>query len=243
MIQPNLTEIPVSRKFCNETRTVENAEPREGAHVHITSVKNLEDDYDVEMEFSLTASIGERSSPNDFIHEITGRILASAEDEDPEQCGLLQAYLIQFDQAEACGIDTWDVGDAVCGTVATYWEALFDVEAGAWRPDIQGQHAVTSRNLLIVDYIEVNPKFRGHKIPAASVERLIDLFGAGCAVVACIPTPVQFLPAFADDLPRRQVTNCSEREDLKKLQDYWLQAGFRPYKETGIYLKKAQRQD
>ena len=87
------------------------------------------------------------------------------------------------------------------------------------------------------------PEFRGHKIATASVERLIDLFGTGCALVACIPTPVQFLPAFADDLPRLQVANCSEKEAFKKLQDYWLQAGFRPHKKTGIYLKIAQWQD
>jgi hypothetical protein len=48
-------------------------------------------------------------------------------------------------------------------------------------------------DLLIIDYVEIYPKFRG--IGVSAIHRTIDVFGTACGLVACKLWPLQFTPA------------------------------------------------
>src|SRR5229473_5456968 len=54
-------------------------------------------------------------------------------------------------------------------------------------------------DLLIIDCMEISPKFRGTGVGPIAIDRTIDIFGPVCGLVACKPWPLQFTPAFARD--------------------------------------------
>lgn len=197
--------------------------------------------YHIQVEFQLRASVREELAEEDFLHEIYGRIVASQDDDtNVEEAGALYASLVQFNEAIDHGIDTARMGDGISGELAEYWEQLFDVNTGDLKPELRVEYETVGCNLLILNCIEVYPKFRRHRIGLAAVQRLIDVFGAGCALIAARPYPLQFTPSFADDpdkLQKLQAPNGPKEEAVSKLQRYWFKIGFMAYGLSEIWLK------
>jgi len=192
------------------------------------------------IEFAVRASLREEYIDADFVHSILGKIFAKSEDsEDEEDVGYIKASLVQFGEAMDHGISTERLGDGIDGGIAEYWELLFDLETGYWREEIQDEYEASGCDLLIIDSMEIRPRFRGMGVGPAAVERTIDIFGPVCGLVACKPWPLQFTPAFARDRKaskRLKAPGVGRDEAVRKLRAYWSRLGFWPLGETGIYL-------
>jgi len=50
------------------------------------------------------------------------------------------------------------LGDGIEGSIAEYWELLFDLETGYWREEIQDEYEASASDLLIIDCMEIRPK-------------------------------------------------------------------------------------
>jgi predicted GNAT family acetyltransferase len=182
----------------------------------------------------------------DFVHAIVGRIFATLEDDGEEkETGYIRALLVQFGEAMDHGISTERLGDGIDGIIAEYWERLFDLKSGYWKEEIQGEYEALECDLLIIDCVEVHPKLRGRGIGPSVIDRTIDIFGAGCGLVACKPWPLQFTPACTRDrkaLKRLKAPSVGRDDAIHKLRTYWSRLGFWPLGESGIYLlSMAQR--
>src|SRR5580704_14493290 len=137
------------------------------------------------------------------------------------------------------GISTDRLGDGIEGSIAEYWELLFDLETGCWREEIQDEYEASGCDLLIIDCMEIRPRWRGMGVGPAAVDRTIDIFGAGCGLVACKPLPLQFTPAFARDrkaLKRLKAPGVGRDEAVRKLRAYGGGLGFWQLGATGIRL-------
>jgi hypothetical protein len=198
------------------------------------------------VEFTVRASLREEYIDTDFVHSILGRVFVKSDDlRDEEDAGYLRASLVQFDEAIDHGISTERLGDGIEGSIAEYWELLFDLETGYWREEIQDEYEASGCDLLIIDCVEIRPRWRGLGVGPAAVDRTVDIFGAGCGLVACKPWPLQFTPAFARDrkaLKRLKAPGVGRDEAIRKLRAYWSRLGFWPLGKTGIHvLGTAQR--
>jgi len=69
--------------------------------------------------------------------------------------------LVQFGEAMDHGIGTERLGDGIEGSIAEYWELLFDLETGYWREEIQDEYEASGCDLLIIDCMEIRPRWRG----------------------------------------------------------------------------------
>jgi hypothetical protein len=148
------------------------------------------------VEFAVRASLRGEHVDADFVHCILGRVFAKSEDlRDEEEAGYIRASLVQFGEAMDHGISTERLGDGVEGSIAECWELLFDLETGYWREEIQDEYEASGCDLLIIDCMEIRPRWRGLGVGPAAVDRTIDIFGPGCGLVACKPWPLQFTPA------------------------------------------------
>jgi hypothetical protein len=111
--------------------------------------------------------------------------------------------------------------------------------------EIQDEYQASGSDLLVIDCLEIRPRWRGLGVGPAAVDRTIDTFGPGCGMIACKPWPLQFTPAFARDqkaLKRLKAPGVGRDEAIRKLRAYWSRLGFWPLGETGIYvLGMAQR--
>jgi hypothetical protein len=155
------------------------------------------------------------------------------------QFGRISASLVQYGGALDHGIAAEQLGDGISGSLAEYWEQLFDVDAGRWKDGIREEFEIAGSDLLIIDYVELDPILRGHALGLAVVRRTIEIFGSGCGLVACKPWPLQFTPAFASNrkrLERLQPPTLAQDEAVRKLRLYWSKAGFWPLGETGLFV-------
>ena len=187
---------------------------------------------DARVEFVVRASLHEDYVDKDFVHSILGRIFARIEDDgDEKEAGYIRASLVQFGEAMDHGVSTERLGDGIDGNIAEYWERLFDSDSGYWKEEIQGEYEVLECDLLIIDCVEVHPKFRGRRIGPSVFDRTIDIFGASCGLVACKPWPLQFTPAYARDpkaLKRLKAPSVGRDGVIHKMRAYWSRLGFRP---------------
>jgi len=191
------------------------------------------------IEFVVRAVLRD-SVDTDFVHSILGTISAQPEEDgDEEEAGYLRASLVQFGAALDHGISAARLGDGISGDISEYWERLFDPETGYLKEEVQDEYEVVGLDLLIIDCVELYPKFRGLGIGASAVQRAIDVFGMGCGLIACTPWPLQFTPAVASDqetLKRLETPKVGKDEALRKLRSYWARLGFWPLGNTGIYV-------
>lgn len=192
------------------------------------------------IEFAVRASLHEEYVDADFVHSILGKISAMSEDRgNDEDVGYIKASLVQFGDALDHGIRTERLGDGINGNIAEYWELLFDLGTGYWKEEVQEEYEASGCDLLIIDCMEISPKFRGTGVGPIAIDRTIDIFGPVCGLVACKPWPLQFTPAFARDrkaLNRLKAPRVRQDEAVRKLRAYWSRLGFWPVGETGIYL-------
>jgi hypothetical protein len=192
------------------------------------------------IEFAIRASLHEEYFETDFVHSILGKISDRSEDRgDQADVGYIKASLVQFGDAMDHGISTERLGDGIDGNIAEYWELLFDSDTGYWKDEVQDEFEASGCDLLIIDCMEISPKFRGTGVGPIAIDRTIDIFGPVCGLVACKPWPLQYTPAFARDrkaLKRLKAPGVGQDDAVKKLRAYWSRLGFWPLGETGIYL-------
>jgi GNAT superfamily N-acetyltransferase len=192
------------------------------------------------IEFAVRASLHEQYVDSDFVHSILGSVFAESKElEEEEDAGYIKASLVQFGEAMDHGVSTERLGDGIEGSIAEYWEVLFDLDTGYWKEEIQDEYDASGCDLLIIDSMEIRPKFRGTGVAPAAIERTIDIFASGCGLVACKPWPLQFTPAFARDrkaLKKLKAPGVGQDEAVRKLRAYWSRIGFWPLGQTGIYL-------
>jgi hypothetical protein len=192
------------------------------------------------IEFAVRASLHEEYVDADFVHSILGKISAKSEDRgDEEDVGYIRASLVQFGEAIDHGISTERLGDGIDANIAEYWELLFDLDTGCWKEEVQDEYEASGCDLLIIDCMEISPKFRGTGVGPIAIDRTIDIFGPVGGLVACKPWPLQFTPAFARDrkaLNRLKAPGVGQGEALRRLREYWSRLGFWPRGDTGIYL-------
>lgn len=191
------------------------------------------------IEFVLHAALRDPVD-EDFVHSIVGKIIAETQEIAEQEAGHLEAMLVQFDDALDHGIDTFRLGDGFSGEISEYWECLFDVETGYLKRDLQADYEVLSMDLLIIEHLELQPKFRGLGLGEAAINRTIDVFGTNCGFVACQPWPIQFTPAAKADpavVGRLALPDIKkEGVALEKLRKYVARIGFWPLGDTGIYV-------
>jgi hypothetical protein len=192
------------------------------------------------IEFAVRASLHEEYVDADFVHRILGKISTESEDRaKEEEVGYVKASLVQFGEAMDHGISAERLGDGIDGIIAEYWELLFDLNTGCWKEEVQEEYEASGCDLLIIDCMEISPKFRGTGVGPIAIDRTIDIFGPVCGLVACKPWPLQFTPAFARDrkaLNRLKAPGMGQDEAVRKLRAYWSRLGFWPLGETGMYL-------
>jgi hypothetical protein len=216
----------------------------------VTAVARTTDEAKTNMiasiEFAVRASLHEEFTDTDFIHSILGSVVAKSEEVgEGQDAGYIEASLVQFGEAMDHGISTERLGDGVDGSIAEYWELLFDMESGYWKEEIQDEYGASGSDLLIIHSMEIRPKFRGTGVGPAVINKTVDIFGPVCGLVACKPWPLQFSPAFLGDrkaLKRLKAPAVERDEAVHKLRAYWSRLGFWPLGETGIHvLGMAQR--
>lgn len=180
---------------------------------------------------------------NDFLYEVSGEILCPGEDlaEGAETfVGVFRLFYVDVEGTLEADIHPFDVFDAHSEETCDFYETIYngtgDVFKG-FKEEVAEEGDVIGLNLLIIDRVEILPRFRGKRIGLWVMKRLIDRFRHGAGLVAIKPFPLQFESGAEKaqgwrkkmrlgDLPR------DEERSRKRLCGYYEQIGFEGVAET-----------
>jgi hypothetical protein len=108
--------------------------------------------------------------------------------------GRARAYVVPIDQARDHGHHALDFLD-VNGDVWPYNVLLSHREAGSFSSAVNralGIDDVYSQNLLIIDRVEILPRFRGRDYGLQAMHLILTHLSLGCRLAAIKPYPLQF---------------------------------------------------
>jgi hypothetical protein len=196
----------------------------------------LDDKFLAEMTFTILDSL--HCGPENFLHEIQGRIsVRGTDDEKEEPAGEVRAWLVQFNQAQAHGINSRTLGDDYFQEISGYWQELFDPDGNGFKVEIQDGWQTEGSDLLIIGLVHIPLRLEASGIGLAALGRTIDLFGPSCDLVACSPEVTKdYADHELDCFPETPMRGSNLRTAITKLRGYCLKSGFRRWAETDIYL-------
>jgi GNAT superfamily N-acetyltransferase len=134
--------------------------------------------------------------PDMYCRPYVGRVAIYDGIELDVPIGMFEAVFIDFEGAVTEGLDPFDVFDNSATTVG-YFELLYDlgdagIKASVMKIACGPDDYIWSPNLLIIQRLIIEPKFRGNGLGLAAMRALILNLRGGAGLVAIKPFPLQF---------------------------------------------------
>jgi GNAT superfamily N-acetyltransferase len=186
------------------------------------------------MSWTDESYVGHSGEPDEYVYETTGDLYRVGENDERELAGKFRVTYIDVDRAANDGMSVSDVFDA-----HEYIVGYFDALYGSNAPEFDNRvmellgYDILGSNVLILDRLELLPRYRGRGLGLKVMRHMICRFAAGAAVVAIKPFPLQFEYEPSDEDKRRWRADLglaqfvkNERVATKKLRDYYSTLGF-----------------
>jgi len=176
----------------------------------------------------------ETEDPNDFLYETHGTIVYIDESDQETLLGKFCLYYADIENASEEGFKAFEVLDTHSHTVE-YCKSIYGLNGSEFNKKLLTllNSDVMGNNLLILDRLEILPRYRGKNLGLIITRRLIQRFSSGAGVVGIKPFPLQFEhePSTDKDCQWRREMHLSifsknERLSLQKLHQYYSKLGF-----------------
>ena len=176
------------------------------------------------------ASLHPDGELDQFITEHTGVIRCSGDDGVVRRVGKARAYRIHADLAAGSGEVLFDVCDTHSHEMQSLHALLYDPEEGHFREAIANRFHAAESDCLVLDFIVLNPKWRGLRLGLLAARKIVDLLGGGCGLVVFHIAPLrndahERLRVPQSWLPRHE-TKEAHHEAVVKLRRHYRQMGF-----------------
>jgi GNAT superfamily N-acetyltransferase len=173
-----------------------------------------DDDYkSIILSWDQEVYVSDYADPEDFTNEISGKVFAEGEDENRELAGNFKIYYVDVSRAMDNGISAFDVFDSHSQGLYDHYCELFNGDEFNEKLQKHFNDDIYGSNLLILDRLEIVPKYRGKNWGLKVLRELIDRFSSGAGIVAIKPYPLQH--ELIDDSPEKQ--KWFENMELSKL--------------------------
>ncbi|MBL6991616.1 MAG: hypothetical protein ISR65_17660 [Bacteriovoracaceae bacterium] len=197
-----------------------------------------------EMDFVIDGvMLDDPEEPRSFVTNIDGRIfLPELEDEqtdDEDPIGSVYCYVIQVQEIVNYGVELIDVFESIDDELFEYYTCLFS--QNRYKDSLSEiAEPGLGLDLLIVDYLEINPKWRGTGLGLIAGLRTLQNFRRGCRYVAITPFPPQCAGWASGQMEskRQKMQQLDQGQDkaTKALTRYWQHLGFKEVDDSGIFI-------
>ena len=178
--------------------------------------------------------------PSDFIAEYHGEVLC-IDDETGEEtvAGHIHALRLQADMAADHGESLFDVCDSHSQTMHKLHTLLYEPGKREFREPLVKRFEIFDSDLLVLDHILLDPKWRGLKIGLLVARKIIDLLGSGCGLIVSEIAPLlrsthKYLEVPAKWIPKPR-TKDARKDAVVGLRSYFRQMGFKRIGRSGYY--------
>lgn len=184
--------------------------------------------------------------PNRCVYRYNGEILGWEEDDDSDEpnvkLGEIDVYYCDRIRALDEGQGFWAAMDDAGHDTMECYEALIDQKTGDWKRAVRefvGEDALIMDNVLLINRLELEERFRGKGLARKVVDEVIKTFRSQCAVIACKPFPLQYSGYMSSENESEVKSPDDEkrrRGAFKKVAAFWRAAGFRKLPSSEFYL-------
>jgi GNAT superfamily N-acetyltransferase len=224
------------------------------ARVHVGGIEDMS----LMMTLHLDVLCG-NPEPDQFIFPFYGDIYGDGESigddndrsaEEPKiKVGEIQLYLVDHARILNEKESLFDAMDDLSYETAECYDAIIDEDTGDWKEEVKGligEDACFRHNILLINRVELDEKFRGRGVGKQVVEEIIKGFGSGCAVIACKPFPLQYIGYGRPEHEEKRKAPGYEQIRLKafaKVERFWKKQEFRklPSSDHWVWIEKTAR--
>jgi hypothetical protein len=153
---------------------------------------------------------------------------ANGEFAGPKTCiGKVRAYRLNVELAAERHVRLADVCEGHSERLYRLYLRLYQPRHYGFRHAITGQFLVVSSDLLYLDTIILDPRWRGLKLGLLVARRVVTLLGSGCGLVATTIAPYRRGLKVPDDWVPRYASDDDRQRARERLCDYFSAVGFR----------------
>lgn len=192
------------------------------------------------IELQTGTSLYTSDDPSEFISEYSGIINCLDDDTDEvKKVGRIRALRVHAGLACDARLSLFDVCDAHSSELNYLYHLLYDPDEDFFRPELMAEFEPAHADLLLIDHVILNPRWRKLKIGLLAVRKFVDLIGGGVGLVVSEIAPLRtgahkVLRVPADWLPDH-TTEGDRKGATVKLRRYFRQMGFRRLGRTPYY--------
>lgn len=197
------------------------------------------------LEINKSEASIEDNDPSHYLYVTTGNVMAQNDDQREILAGKFRLYYVDVCAALNAGASVFDVFDCE-SAIIDYFEPIFNYGTLDISEKLLKLFKYDSSwgNVLILDRLEILPPFRARNVGLIVMRRLIERFGAGAAVVAIKPFPLQCERVSKDSDEWRDSLRLADfdkdiRRSTAKLRRYYAKLGFKAMKGTPFMFRLA----
>jgi hypothetical protein len=170
--------------------------------------------------------------PDRFVSEYSG-IIVCTDDETGEESkvGKALALRVHAGLAQNAGESLFDVCDAHSHELHVLHTMLYEPDRYQFRQGVTDRFDAVEPDLLVLDYVVLNPKWRKLKLGLLAVRKLVDLIGGGCGLAVSLIAPLRHDAAKLLGVPREWLPKHENKEERREamvtLRRYFRRMGFR----------------
>ena len=193
------------------------------------------------VDYKISQVVGiDVDEPSFCISDINGRIYDFDDDDNEVTVGKVSLYYCDLEKALNNGISTFNVLDAHSSSTERYYSHLFDSNTEEVNQSIlkilgyENDDVCFDINFLIIDRIELLPKFRSKGLSKVILEEAIKMFSNKTFAVVLEPFPLQGEPGESrsdeSELWHKKMSYSTFKEDEKEakeaLKNHYKKLGF-----------------
>jgi GNAT superfamily N-acetyltransferase len=164
------------------------------------------------------------------VTEVTGAVA---------RVGKARALRVHAALAAEAGEPLFDVCDAHSQELHNLHTLLYEPDGYSFREGLVRRYDADDWDLLVLDYVVLDPKWRGLKVGLLAVRRMVDVLGGGCGLAVSCIAPVRRKAHKLVGVPKSWLPRPASREErrigLLNLRRYYRRMGFRRLGRTPYY--------
>ena len=177
--------------------------------------------------------------PSDFVSAYDGVLKATDGEGVETTAGWVTAQKVHAALAADHGEDLFDVCDAHSHDLHVLHILLYEPGGYGFRPAVVRRFEAVDWDLLVLDYVLLDPKWRGLKLGLLAVRKVVDLLGGGCGLVVSEVAPLRRQASKSLGVPPAWLpanrTKEAKREAVTKLRRHFRRMGFERLGRTPFY--------
>ncbi|QDU20549.1 hypothetical protein [Urbifossiella limnaea] len=176
-------------------------------------------------------SLQSYGEPSDFVSSYIGVITCTDDDTgEVTKVGRVTAIRVHAGLAQDAGEPLFDVCDSYSQELANVHALLYEPDGYSFREPLMLRFEAMESDLLVLDYVVLNPKWRKLKLGLLAVRRFVDLVGGGCGLAVSYIAPLRHAASRMLGVPKSWLPSHERKADRRaaavRLRGYFRGMGF-----------------